>query len=408
MKSSIVAEAGELFEYTQRMRRDFHSHPELGFKEFRTSGIVAQELSELGLEVSKGIGKTGVVAILEGAYPGPVVMLRFDMDALPILEQTNASYASQNAGVMHACGHDSHTAVGLSVAKLLHAHRADLAGSVKFVFQPAEEGDGGALAMIADGVLQNPRPDIALGMHVMPEKPVGWVGVTSGPVMAASETFRVQIQGKGSHGALPHQSIDPVLAAAQVVTSLQSIVSRNVPALEAAVISVTSIHGGDAYNVIPNAVEIKGTIRTFNSEVRHIVLQRFSPLVNHTVEAFNCKADIRLISLTPAVMNDEKVVQIVQGVVSKILPYCEMETGFRSVVSEDMSYYLQQVPGCFLFIGTGNEEKGIQCTLHHPCFEIDEEALLHGVSILTQVTMDYLNPELIDSSRGISNNILDN
>ncbi len=390
MEHKMLAEARELFEYTQSMRRDFHSHPELSFQEFRTAGIVASELSTLGLEVTKGVAKTGVVAVLEGARPGPVVMLRFDMDALPIQEQIDVPYRSQNPGVMHACGHDGHTAIGLTVARMLTAHRSELAGAVKFVFQPAEEGYGGAEAMIAQGVLEHPRPDIAMGLHVQPERPVGWIGVTAGPVMAASETFRVQLYGKGSHGALPHQSVDPVLAAAHVVASLQSIVSRNVPALEAAVISVTAIHGGDAYNVIPDRVELRGTIRTFNPVVREVVLHRFEQVVEGTAEAFNCKTEIHLKSLTPAVVNDEKVTGFVQRTAIDTLPDCVLETDFRSVVSEDMAYFLRAVPGCFLFIGTANQEQGLNCTLHHPCFDIDETALIYGAALLTQAAMDYL------------------
>lgn len=390
MGYQIYTESKELFPYTQRMRRDFHSHPELGFHEYRTAGIVAQELTQLGMEVTTGVGKTGVVAILEGRSPGPVIMLRFDMDALPIIEQNDVPYKSQNEGVMHACGHDGHTSIGLTVAKLLAAHRAELAGSIKFVFQPAEEGQGGAAAMIADGVLHNPRPDIALGLHVMPEKPVGWLGVTPGPVMAASEIFKIIITGKGSHGALPHQSIDPVFAAGQVITSLQSIVSRNVSPLEAAVISVTSVHGGEAYNVIPNSVELRGTIRTFNPSVREMLLARFEQLVQGVVSALNCTAEVHLTSLTPAVINDPKAAYFVQEVVPDVLSAFELDTDFRSVVSEDMSLFLREIPGCFFFLGTANDQRGLSCSLHHPCFDIDETALTNGVAILVQAALNYL------------------
>lgn len=392
MEYQVYTEAKELFPYTQRMRRDFHSHPELGFHEFRTAGIVAQELTQLGMEVTSGVGKTGVVAILEGSSPGPVVMLRFDMDALPIVEQNDVPYKSQNEGVMHACGHDGHTSIGLTVAKLLAAHRAELAGSIKFVFQPAEEGQGGAAAMIADGVLHNPRPDIALGLHVMPEKPVGWIGVTPGPVMAASEIFKIIITGKGSHGALPHQSIDPVFAAGQVITSLQSIVSRNVSPLEAAVISVTSVHGGEAYNVIPNTVELRGTIRTFNPTVREMLLQRFEQLVQGVVNALNCTADVHLTSLTPAVVNDAKVTSYIQQVLPEALPAYDLDTDFRSVVSEDMSLFLRQIPGCFLFLGTANDQHALNCSLHHPRFDIDEAALTNGAALLARAALNYLKP----------------
>ena len=241
LMKTIIKHAEELFPYNQAMRRDFHMHPELGFEEVRTAGIVARELQELGIEVTTGVGKTGVVALIEGPERGPVVLARVDMDALPIQEDSSAEYASQTPGLMHACGHDGHTAIGLTVAKMLVARQDELKGTVKLVFQPAEEGLGGAELMVEEGVLENPRPDCSLSLHVWNEKPVGWIGATSGPAMAASETFYINITGKGGHGAAPHLSIDPLLAAAQVVTTLQSIVARNVPPLDTAVVSVTSI-----------------------------------------------------------------------------------------------------------------------------------------------------------------------
>jgi len=240
----FISEAQGLFDYLRTMRRDFHRFPELGFNEYRTAGVVARELNALGLEVSTGIGKTGVVALLEGAHPGPVVLARVDMDALPIQEETAAEYASQNPGVMHACGHDGHTAIGLCVARMLEAHRDELAGTVKFVFQPAEEGLGGAQAMLADGVLENPRPDYALALHLWNEQPFGWLGVTPGLAMAASDRFQITITGRGGHGASPHLTVDPVLAGAQVITALQSIVARNVNPLKSAVVTVTCLTGG--------------------------------------------------------------------------------------------------------------------------------------------------------------------
>ncbi len=231
--NEFLVESLELFNYTQTLRRDFHMHPELGFNEIRTGGIVAKELEALGLEVTKGVGKTGVVALLEGARPGPTLLMRFDMDALPIVEETGAEYASQNPGVMHACGHDGHTAVGLTVARAECPPPPQLAGTIKFVFQPSEEtlgeeGMGGAEMMIRDGVLADPKPDFALGLHLWNEQPLGWLGVAGGPVMAGADEFKVVITGKGGHGAVPQATIDPMVAAAQIITALQTIVSRNV------------------------------------------------------------------------------------------------------------------------------------------------------------------------------------
>ena len=271
---NYLLEAETLFPYTQTLRRDFHQHPEIGFQEVRTASIVARELRELGLEVSTGIAETGVVAMLEGERPGPTALLRFDMDALPVTEETGAEYASLTPGVMHACGHDGHTAIGLTVARLLHAHRDELAGTVKLVFQPAEEGLGGAKRMVAEGVLANPRPDLSLALHLWNDKPFGWIGVTPGPAMAASGRFQITITGSGGHGAAPHLTHDPVVAAAQIITALQTIVSRNVRPLDSAVVSVTAIEAGDAFNVIPSTAVLKGTFRTYRPEVEALLKAR--------------------------------------------------------------------------------------------------------------------------------------
>lgn len=388
--TDLFAESMSLFESMRALRRDFHRHPELGFQEVRTSGIVAKTLRELGLEVTTGIGKTGVVAMLEGQRPGPVGLLRFDMDALPIMEETGAEYASQNAGVMHACGHDGHIAVGLTVARLLLAHSQDLAGSVKLVFQPAEEGLGGAQAMVADGVLENPRPDYALALHLWNEKPLGWLGIHSGPTFAAGEIFKVTLTGKGGHGALPHLAIDPVLAAAHVVTALQGIVSRNVPPLEAAAVSVTTIRGGEAFNVIPPTVEMMGTIRTFMPEVRQRVLERFPQIVEGMAGAMGCQASVEVTPLTPAVVNEPGVTQHVQEAADRLWSDQPVDKEFRSMVSEDMAYMLQQVPGCYFFVGSANPAKGLDAPHHHPSFDIDEDALPRAAALMAASTMNLL------------------
>jgi amidohydrolase len=388
---SFLQEAQELFEYTRGLRRDFHRHPELGFQEVRTASIVARELTELGLEVSTGVAETGVVALVEGARPGKVALLRFDMDALPIEEETGAEYASQNTGVMHACGHDGHTAVGLTVARLLHAHRQDLKGTVKLVFQPAEEGLGGAARMIAEGVLEHPRPDVTLAMHVWNEKPLGWIGVTPGPAMAAAEKFTVGITGKGGHGAAPHLAVDPVLASAYVITTLQSIVSRNLAPLQTAVISVTTVHGGEAFNVIPPQVEMQGTIRTFEPEAREMVLRRFREVVETTAASLGCQARIELEALTPAVINDPKIAALVQRLAPEALPFSDLDVSNRTMGSEDMAYMMREVPGCFIFVGSANPEKGLDAPHHHPRFDIDERALVYGAALLASAAVEYLD-----------------
>lgn len=388
--NDFIREAEELFEYTRQLRRDFHRHPELGFQEVRTAGIVARELTNLGLEVSTGIGKTGVVAILEGNRPGPVVLARFDMDALPIQEETGAEYASQTSGVMHACGHDGHTAVGLAVARILEAHKKDFGGTIKFVFQPAEEGLGGAEAMVADGVLENPKPDRSLSLHMWNEKPVGWIGVTPGPAMSASERFKVKILGRGGHGAAPHLTLDPVLAGAQVITALQSIVSRNVPPLESAVVTVTSMKGGEAFNVIPEEVELRGTIRTFVPEVRDVVLERFEQVVLGVSESMGCQAEVEMWDVTPAVINDAEMADRVRAVAARVLPEATIDTSERTMGSEDMAFMMADIPGCYFFIGSSNHEKGLDAAHHHPRFDFDESALPAAAALMASALMEFL------------------
>lgn len=388
--TDFLTEAQQLFEYTRDLRRDFHRHPELGFKEVRTAGIVARQLGELGLEVSSGIAETGVVALLEGGQPGPVVLLRFDMDALPVQEETGAEYASQNPGVMHACGHDGHTAVGLAVARLLEAHRQDLAGVVKFVFQPAEEGLGGAERMVAAGVLENPRPVVNLALHLWNYKPLGWLGITPGPVMAASEAFNLRIVGKGGHGALPHKAIDPVLASAQVITSLQSIVSRNVPPLESAVVTVTSVRGGETTNVIPPEVELKGTIRSFAPEVREKVLERFHQVVSGVAEALGCRAEIKVWRVSPAVINNRTLTRRVQEVAARLLPESTIDPEERTMGSEDMAFLMEKIPGCYFFVGSANAKKGLDAAHHHPRFDFDEAALPRAVALMAAAAVEFL------------------
>jgi amidohydrolase len=386
--TDFVSEAQSFFEYTQAHRRDFHTHPELGFQEVRTSRIVARELNSLGLETHTGIAETGVVALLEGAKPGPVILLRADMDALPIIETTGALYTSQNAGVMHACGHDGHTAILLTVAKMLHLHRNELAGTIKFMFQPAEEGLGGAERMIAAGVLENPKVDNALALHVWNEKPVGWFGIANGPALAGADIFKIKVIGKGGHGASPHLAVDPVLAASQIVNALQGIVSRNIAPLKAAVVSVCTIHGGETFNVIPPSVELTGTIRSFEPEVRNLVMQRFDEIVKGVAGAMGCQAEIELQRISPATVNHPETAGVVQAVSRQLFPDAETDPAdFITMGSEDFSSVLEKVPGCFFFIGSANRSKGLDASHHHPRFDFDEEVLPRAAALMSAAVM---------------------
>ncbi len=394
--NDFLKQASELFPYTQSMRRDFHMHPELGFNEIRTGGIVAKELESLGIEVTKGIGKTGVVGLLEGGRPGPTLLLRFDMDALPIQEETGAEYASQTAGLMHACGHDGHTAIGLTVAKMLHSQRDQLAGTIKFCFQPSEEGHngeeiGGAEMMIKDGVLESPKVDMALGMHLWNERPLGWVHVAKGPVMAGAEQFKIKITGRGGHGATPHQAIDPILAASQVVNAVQGIVSRNVNPMETAVVSVTMFHSGTTFNVIPKEALLEGTIRSFDPGVRKLVLERFEQTVRGVASAMGCQVEITMKLLSPALINAGDVTASVQETARRILPDATHDnTPYLTMGAEDMAFLQERVPGCYYFIGSANYERGLDHGHHHPKFDIDEEALVRGAALMAAAAADLL------------------
>jgi amidohydrolase len=387
---NILNEAQGLFIYTRELRRDFHMYPELGFKEIRTASIIAKELTNLGMEVKTGIGQTGVVALLEGNAPGPVVLLRFDMDALPIHEETGVEYASKNDGVMHACGHDGHAAIGLTVAHILNEHRKVFNGTVRFVFQPAEEGLGGAESMIADGIMQRPKPDVALALHVWNEKPVGWIGIVPGLVMAAADTFNIRIIGKGGHGAAPNLTVDPILAASQVVNALQWIVSRNISPLKTAVVTVASIHGGDAFNVIPSEVELKGTIRTFEPEIRDLVIRRFHQIVENVVHASGCESMIDIKAISPAVYNNPEITARVQNIATDLLPNDQLDYQTVTMGSEDMAYILQQVPGCYFFIGSANYEKNLFAPHHSSKFDFDETILPKAAGLMAASAIEFL------------------
>ncbi|MCE9647711.1 MAG: amidohydrolase [Chloroflexi bacterium] len=395
--NDFMKQARELFSYTQLLRRDFHMHPELGYREFRTGGIVAKELEALGLEVTKGVGKTGVVGLLEGGKPGPTLLLRFDMDALPIIEDTGAEYSSLNHGVMHACGHDGHTAIGLTVAKILQRHKEELAGTIKFCFQPSEEGNngegvGGAEMMIRDGVLDaGPKVDQTLSLHLWNEKPLGWIHVAKGPVMAGAEEFKIKIIGKGGHGAVPNATIDPVVCAAQIVSASQTIVSRNVGPLETAVVSFTIISGGTAFNVIPQEVGMEGTIRTFDPAVRNKVIKRFEEIVRGVGTAMGCEIEIMVKQLTPALINSDGITAKVQKTARQLLPQANHDnTPYLTMGAEDMAYMQARVDGCYFFVGSNNKEQHLDFGHHHPKFDFDEQALINGAALMAAAAADIL------------------
>ncbi|MCS7281864.1 MAG: amidohydrolase [Anaerolineae bacterium] len=371
-------------------RRDFHRHPELAYQEERTAGIVAAHLERLGYRIRRGVGKTGVVGVLEGSRSGPVVMVRFDMDALPIQEETGAEYASTVPGRMHACGHDGHVAMGMGMAELFARWRDRMSGTLKLIFQPAEEGGNGAEAMIRDGALDDPRPDIFLAAHLWNDRPVGSVDVTPGPVMAAAEKWTCVIRGLGGHGALPHQTVDPIVTAAHAVVALQTIVSRNVSPLETAVVTVGAIHGGDAFNVIPAQVELLGTIRTYEPSARDTAIRRLRDILQGVAATFGAQAEVDIAPLTPAVINDYQVTSAVRRAAEAVLGPERVTSGERTMGSEDAAFFMRQVPGCYFFVGAANPARGLVAPHHNPRFDFDEEAMVIGLAILAQAAAFYL------------------
>ncbi|NJL55335.1 amidohydrolase, partial [bacterium] len=340
MPIDFKAQAEALHEELVARRRDFHQHPELAFQEVRTAGIVAQELQALGLEVQAGVGRTGVVGVLEGAHDGPTVLVRADMDALPIHEENQVDYTSQSAGVMHACGHDGHTTIALGVAKLLSMQREHMAGRVKFVFQPAEEIVAGARAMVEDGVLQAPRPDVTLGLHLWNTLPLGVIGAADGPVMAGSSVFEIIITGRGGHAAAPHLGSDPVLSAAQIIIALQSITSRNVDPLESAVVSVTMMQGSDADNIIPERVKLSGTFRAYKREVRDLVERRLVEISAGIAAAMNCTASTTVAHGTEPVANHPDVAVRVRPRLGQIVGTQNIQTSIRTMGAEDVGLFM--------------------------------------------------------------------
>ena len=371
-------------------RRDFHQHPELGFEEFRTAGIVAEHLHALGVETRTGVGQTGVVGVIEGASPGPTVLLRFDMDALPVPEETDLPFASQHPGVMHACGHDGHTAIGMAVARLLAQTREQWPGRVKLMFQPAEEGLGGAKAMVRDGLLKHPRPDAAFALHLWNQLPLGQLVVQEGPLMSAADHFEISIKGKGGHGAAPEDTIDAVLVGAEVVNALQSIVSRNVPPQDTAVLSVGSFRAGGAFNVIAERANMAGTIRTFDPEVRALILQRMQKVLTGITAAHGAQAifDLKENEYTPAVINDASMAEIARTAAQKMLPPEQITEIRPLMVSEDMSEVFNRVPGCYVLLGA-EPEGGARGPHHNPRFDINEDALPLATAIMASIAVHF-------------------
>ncbi|MEE3716350.1 M20 family metallopeptidase [Tumidithrix elongata RA019] len=368
-------------------RRELHRWPELGFKEKRTAEFVANKLTAWGIPHQTGIAQTGIVATIAGGGKGKgkVLAIRADMDALPIQEENIVSYRSQIDGMMHACGHDGHTAIALGTAHHLWQHRHSFAGTVKIIFQPAEEGPGGAKPMIEAGILENPKVDAAIGLHLWNNLPLGTVGVRAGALMAAVEFFHLHILGRGGHGAMPHQTVDSILVAAQIVNAMQTIVARNVNPLDAAVVTIGELHAGSAINIIADKARISGTVRYFNPALADLIPKRVEQIIAGVCQSHGASYEFDYQKLYPPVINDHAIAELVRSVAESvvetpagIVPECQTMGG------EDMSFFLQAVPGCYFFLGSANPEKDLAYPHHHPRFNFDETALSTGVEIFTR------------------------
>jgi hippurate hydrolase len=362
-------------------RRDLHAHPELGFEEFRTSDLVAARLAEWGIEVERGIGGTGVVGTLHGAHPARearVIGLRADMDALPMQEENDFPHASKTPGKMHACGHDGHTAMLLGAARYL-AETRNFAGTVRFVFQPAEEGKGGARRMVEEGLFERLPCDEIYGLHNWPEMPAGTIAVRPGPMMAAADHFDVKVVGHGGHGAMPHHSIDPVVVAAQIVTALQPLVSRNTDPLDNAVVSVTRISGGTAYNVIPREVQLAGTARTFRPATRDAIEAGIRRVAEGVAAAFGARAEVDYRRNYPATLNHAAQADFAASVAAKVVGEPGVIRDFEpSMGAEDFAFMLEKRPGCYAWIGQAGGPSG--CMVHNPRYDFNDEILPLGAS----------------------------
>lgn len=409
LKTKLSEQASAIQSKVVAWRRDFHEHPELGNQEVRTAGIVAQHLRSLGIDVKEKVARTGVIGVLVGGKPGPVVALRADMDALPVTERGDlpfksknvVQYMGQSTGVMHACGHDAHVAMLMGVAEILAANRKDLAGTVKFIFQPAEEGVydekgnkvvSGAELMVQEGALENPKVDVIFGLHIEAAPLAGSIEYRPGATMAAVDQLNLSIRGKQAHGANPWLGADPIVASAQVILGLQTIVSRNVNLTEdPAVVTVGAIHGGIRENIIPERVDMKGTIRTFGKAQRQLVHQRIQEVASQVAAAAGAKAELNIATGYPVTYNEpalvEKMLPTLEAIVGKsMLKQIPAHTG-----AEDFSYFQEKVPGFFFFLGARPANRSMEQTAAHhtPDFYISEEKLDVGVKALSHLVVDY-------------------
>ncbi len=386
-KYNVSEEVKNEFEEAVRLRRQIHQNPELAFYEYQTQKLVIECLSEWKID-SKPLGKTGVSALIEGEKQGKVLLLRGDMDALPIQEENDCQWRSSVPGVMHACGHDAHTAIILTVAKIIKK-RGIKSGAVKFMFQPAEEGGGGARQMISEGILENPKVDAAVGFHVWSEYDIGTAAALSGAVTASVDGFKIIIKGKGTHGAIPDSGVDPINVAAQIITSAQALITRKIRATEPAVLSFTGINSGSSFNIIPESAEILGTFRTFNSKIRSQLKEDLILLCKNIGEVFGADTSYSTTTENAPMISDESIAKIVQSAAASVVGESGLLFPKPKMVGEDFGEILESVPGAFVMLGCKNNAIGANFPHHHPRFAIDEQVLGVGVEIALRIVDEF-------------------
>jgi amidohydrolase len=389
----LNSDIDELVSDMVALRRDLHEHPELAFEEVRTSGIVAQRLRALGLEVQTGVAKTGVVGLLRGGASKPgakTIAIRADMDALPVHEMNEIDYRSTIDGKMHACGHDGHTSIALVVADILSKRRAELSGNVKFIFQPAEEAIGGAEPMVKEGAMQ--EVDGIIGLHLISDFPMGRVGVRSGTVFASADKFVITVRGKGGHAAMPETAVDPIVIAAYIITALQTLISRETSPFSPAVVTIGKVEAGTAFNIIPETAELHGTMRAFGHEHREKMLRRIREVASGVASAMGGSCEIKNFAGCPPCNNDVAMTELVQQAAVAAVGEENVDNSedVMTAGSDDMAVFLNTVPGCYFIVGAKNEAKGAKYPHHHPRFNVDEDAMPIGVEVLTRAALDYL------------------
>ncbi|MFY0543622.1 M20 metallopeptidase family protein [Brevibacillus sp. H7] len=379
-------------EYLVQLRREFHRYPERSGQEVRTAGRVYEELQKAGItDIRRNIAGHGLVAVI-GNGGGPIVALRADMDALPIKEQTDVPFLSENDGVMHACGHDAHIAMLLGAAKIIKQMEHELSGQVVLIFQPAEENApiGGARPMLEAGALDDPKPDAVFGLHVWPGLPVGQLGIKAGYFMGASDRFTIRVQGKGGHASMPHETIDAALVAVQIAQVLQTIVSRNLNPMDAGVVTIGKIEAGNRYNVIADEAIMEGTVRSLRPEVRNLLERRFTEIVEHVAQSMGAQAEITYQRGYPVLQNDPAAVEVVRSAASCLLGENALPEIEAALVAEDFAVYLEHFPGAFFWLGCGFHDESKNYPLHHPKFLVDERVLPLGAQMLAETALQYI------------------